>query len=299
MSHDVILLTDERYVGSVIQSAYNQNVLLEDRLVLEALERRGLNVTKKAWSDPTVDWTATRAALFRSTWDYADRLPAFRGWLQRIAGQTKLINPYELIRWNLDKHYLLDLEAKEVRIVPSYFIAPGDTRSLKTLHKELNWDKTVLKPAISAAAKNTFVITQDTLTQYEAIYAALIQKEGMILQPFQEQVPAQGEVSLMVFGREYTHAVRKIAKPGDFRVQDDFGGTVHAHEPSPEEVELALKAVSACHTLPTYARVDIVIDNEGRYALSELELIEPELWFRRLPDAADVLAQGIAEALKQ
>ncbi len=70
----------------------------------------------------------------------------------------------------------------------------------------------------------------------------------------------------------------------------DFGGTVHHHEASDDEIEFALKAVEACPELPAYARVDIIRDNDGELAVSELELVEPELWFRLKPEAAGLLA---------
>ena len=44
-----------------------------------------------------------------------------------------------------------------------------------------------------------------------------------------------------------------------------------------------------------FARVDLVWDNNGELALSELELIEPELWFRFNAEAADELAEGIID----
>ena len=112
----------------------------------------------------------------------------------------------------------------------------------------------------------------------------------MMLQEFQENIVSEGEMSLMLFDGEYSHAVLKIAKPGDFRVQDDYGGSVHDYKPSTAEIEFAKKVIHACPELPTYARVDIFKDNYGKWALAELEIFEPELWFRNRHEAASVLA---------
>jgi hypothetical protein len=98
-------------------------------------------------------------------------------------------------------------------------------------------------------------------------------------------------------GGEYTHAVLKRAKEGDFRVQDDFGGTLHDYHPNEKEIDFAIRAVQACPGQPLYARVDLIWNNQNQPVLSELELIEPELWFRREPDAAEVLADAIAEMM--
>lgn len=294
---DVVVLTDERYVEPKERNAYIDNILLEDQLMVDALKKEGLNAIKKAWSDPDFDWSSTKAILFRTTWDYADRFSEFSDWLIDVSLKTKLINSYDLLVWNLDKHYLNDLKSQGVNVVETYFIEPGDKRTLAELHKELGWKKTVLKPAVSAAAKDTFKLDADTLAEHEVRYKKLIRNESMMLQPFQESVVERGEISLMVMGTTYTHAVLKIAKPGDFRVQDDFGGTVHEYTPTKKEIDLAIAAVKACETLPLYARVDIVTDNNGKPAISELELVEPELWFRRNEEAAGVLAKGVKGSL--
>ncbi len=101
----------------------------------------------------------------------------------------------------------------------------------------------------------------------------------------------------MVFDGCYSHAVRKVPKSGDFRVQDDHGGSAHPHQPTSAQIELAERAIAACHPVPAYGRVDLVQDNQGRLAVMELELIEPELWLRHHPAAATALAQGIARRL--
>ncbi|WP_462253443.1 ATP-grasp domain-containing protein [Ekhidna sp.] len=296
--YDVVILTDERYVNPAKKSEYIENVITEDRLVMEALDKRGFSTKKVAWSDESFDWSSTKIALFRTTWDYAEKFTAFSDWLMEVSMLTKLVNDYETIIWNLDKHYLEDLKNEGVRIVETYFVEPGDNRSLAQIHQELGWNHTVLKPAISAAAKDTFKLTEDNLNQYEARFSELIKDETMMIQPFQNDVVNRGEISLMLIGGEYTHAVLKVAKQGDFRVQDDFGGTVEDYDPTQEEIDLAIKAVKACEYMPLYARVDIVNDNNGNPAISELELVEPEMWFRKNHSSAEALASEVAKLLK-
>ncbi len=97
----------------------------------------------------------------------------------------------------------------------------------------------------------------------------------------------------MLFDGKFTHAILKRAKKGDFRVQDDFGGTVHPFSPDAEQIEWAERVVTSCHPLPIYARVDAIWDNNTNLALAELELIEPELWFRYHPDATEKLADAV------
>ena len=119
-----------------------------------------------------------------------------------------------------------------------------------------------------------------------------------MLQPFQRVILDSGELSLMVIGGRHTHAVRKVAQPDDFRVQDDHGGTVHPYAPTADEIAFAERAVAACDPAPVYARVDMLHDNDGALAVMELELVEPELFMRLHPPAAEALADRIAVALQ-
>ncbi|WP_223033328.1 ATP-grasp domain-containing protein [Hanstruepera marina] len=298
MTYDIVILTDKRYLEDSKTDTYKHNVFHEDFLVQEALSKQGLKTLRLAWDDPDFDWTKTKSVLFRTTWDYFDRFNEFSKWLTQVSKVTTLFNSENIIRWNLDKHYLLDLEKAGVRIAKTHFIETGSQITLAQLHKQLNWEETVLKPCISGAARHTYKLSLNNLSDYESVFSDLIVQESMMLQPFQHNIVSEGELSLMVFNGQFTHAVLKKAKIGDFRVQDDFGGTVHSHIPSKEEIVFAENAVKACKELPIYARVDIFTDNDGQIALSELELIEPELWFRNHPKAADVLALSLKSEIQ-
>ena len=115
----------------------------------------------------------------------------------------------------------------------------------------------------------------------------------MLFQKFLNNITTQGEISLILIGGKYTHAVKKIAKKGDFRVQDDHGGSVEKYNPKDLEITFAEDCFKASPYRPIYARIDIVYDNNNKPSLSELELIEPELWFRNYPKAAELLAEEI------
>lgn len=294
---DVVVLTDKRYINPTERTDYVNNVLLEDQLVTNALKNEGLYVKRLAWDDSTFDWRTTKYILFRTTWDYFDRFKEFSTWLEKVSQQTILLNSEKIIRWNIDKHYLQDLHNAGIPIVPTYFIEKGDTRTLQQIHHELSWSKTVLKPCISGAARHTYKLNSETIAVHESIHKNLIANEAMMLQPFMEQILTKGEISIMVINGNYTHAILKKAKPGDFRVQDDFGGSVHEYNATPQEIEFAEKAVKACIEKPIYARVDMVWDNENTLAISELELIEPELWFRKHEKAAEQLANAIVSLI--
>lgn len=292
--YDFTVLTDPRYFEPEANSTYVKNVLLEDRLLQESLTALGFRVNRLPWSMRGYNWSQSKYLIFRSTWDYFDHLTEFKLFLHETSKHTIFINSKSLLEWNLDKHYLLDLHKKGIDIPPTVMIEPGTSTSLSEQIKRQGWDEVVLKPAIAAAGRHTYRFKQEDANLHEALYQRLIHSEAMLIQEFQKSVPERGEVALVYFSGEYSHAVLKRAKPGDFRVQDDFGGTIHAYEPTADELDLGFKAISVCNSTPIYARVDIIEDNRGKPVLTELELIEPELWLRNNSDAADRFASAIA-----
>ena len=292
---DIVVLTDRRWINPITKDAYTTNVLREDELVVNALKNVGLTVIRKSWDDPVFNWKSAKSLLFRTTWDYFDRFAEFSKWLNYVSKHAKLFNSEKLIRWNLDKHYLIHLQEKGTHIAPTYFIEQGESRTLLEIINHTKWYDSVLKPCISGAARHTYRIDHKNYTKYEEIYASLLKNESLMLQPFQKAVMTEGEISLMVINGKYTHAILKKAKPGDFRVQDDFGGTVHDYKPTREMIKMAEIAVANCIEKPMYARVDVFRDNEDTWAVSELELVEPELWFRYNPLAAVKLASALVK----
>ncbi len=295
---DVALLTDGRYVASRAEPDdwYLANILADDRLLLRGLESRGLRGVRVDWADTTVDWSSFRAAVFRTTWDYYDRQAEFAAWLDRVAPATRLVNDAATVEWNLDKHYLADLAAAGVPTVPTLFVERGGSLDLARVLAETGWAEGVVKPAVSGGARHTHRFDCGSAREVEGLVGPLLAEEAFLLQPFEPDVVAHGEDTLVVIDGRFTHALTKRARPGDFRVQDDHGGTVHPCDPSAEQIALATRAMAA-RPGTAYGRVDMVRRPGGEWVVMELELIEPELWLRRHPDAADALAGAIADRL--
>ena len=296
---DVVLLTDSRYVNPKKIDPYIQNVLKEDRLVMDGLEKLNLRTIKKDWNDTNFNWSSTKSAIFRSTWDYFDQFSNFRNWLDIVKDQCYLINPYEQINWNLDKHYLLDLQKLDLPIVESIFVSKKTQLNLETISKSKNWKDIVIKPTISGAARHTYHLKNDEIKKFQDKWVSLTNNEDFMVQEFQKNILSSGEIAVMLFGGEYSHSVLKKAKKGDFRVQDDFGGSVEKINPSLDIIKLAEKTIKSLKTMPLYARVDIIFDNGNKPVISELELIEPELWFRFKKESAYKLAEFVKDFLNK
>lgn len=294
---DVTVVTCKKYLHNKEGNAYVNNIFLEYSLLKDALEALGRTVSRTYWNNPEYDWSQTKVAVIRTVWDYFEHFEAFNTWMVETASKTNLINPLALQQWNSHKFYLKELQKKGIRIVPTEFVAKGSSVSLQEISAKRDWNNKVIKPAISAAAFHTYKVSEANSPEMENTFQALLKDKDMLVQPFIETITEKGEASLMVFNGTYTHAILKKTKEGDFRVQDDFGGSVHPYSPTEEEIEFALAANASCPVIPIYGRVDIVWDAAGNPMLSEMEFLDPEIWLRKAPETARELAGGIAKMI--
>ncbi|MCX7666042.1 MAG: hypothetical protein N2112_10875 [Gemmataceae bacterium] len=296
---DVAILTEDRYVHVSQPDWYVGNILREEGLLAQHLTARGLSCRRISWADPTFDWSSVRVCVFRSTWDYFERFREFSAWMERIATVTRFINSAELIRWNWNKKYLLELNHQGIPIPKTILFSQGEKPALRENMKQQGWQQAIFKPVISGAGRHTYLLQENQIESLEPRLHQLLETEDFLLQEFLSGILEVGEISLIVIDGEYTHAVRKIGKPGDFRVHDDHGGSVHPYQATPEEKAWAEKIVQACPEIPLYARVDLVRDQLDNLKLMELELIEPELFFRFHEPAAEKLAIHIYQKIQQ
>lgn len=290
---DIAILTEKRYLDPSVDDWYINNIITEDGLVQDELESLGLKCRRVAWDDK-FDSSEFQFALFRTTWNYFEKIDLFRSFLQVCASQLTFINPYEQINWNLNKSYLLWLKEKGINIPATHLIKRGSNFNLLSWCDLNKWEEIVIKPCVSAAAWNTHYI-KNIKDNSQILFNSLIKDQDMLIQVFQKNIMTMGEVSIMMINGNYSHAVLKNAKKGDFRVQDDFGGTVSCYQAKKNQIEFAEKVIGALPFAPIYARVDIILDNNNDVSLSELELIEPEMWFRFNPPAARDLAITIRD----
>ena len=299
MKKHVALINDHRWIDPPAQNAYIRNILEEDRILSEALGSKGFEVSRVDWADATIDWQGFDATVIRQTWDYFERLDEFRAWLDRVEACTRVINPVDVIRWNCDKRYLIDLHAAGVSTVPTVVVDRQDpVPELAGFLDRSGFSEAVIKPAVSGAGRETYRVTREGVAALEPTWRRLVAAEAMLVQPFMPAIIEHGELSLVVIDGEVTHAVRKIAAAGEFRVQDDHGGTVHEHAPTPTEIRIAEQAIAAVPGQVAYARVDLV-DSESGPRVMELELIEPELFFRQNVKAASRLAAAVDSAFRR
>lgn len=253
-----------------------------DELTVAPLREREVAVRTLPWRARGIDWSSFDAVVIRSTWDYQAAASEFLDALEDIqAAGTLLLNDLSVVRWNLDKSYLCDLENRGIAIVPSHFAVALDVDRLARAFDEFGVDEIVAKPTVSANADATFRLQRgDSAALARA--AATLGSRSSIVQPFLQSVVQEGEFSLFYFGGDFSHTILKTPAAGDFRVQEEHGGRLRALDAEPAlraraDAVMSTLAMIGHETL--YARVDLV-RHAGDFVVMELELIEPSLYFQ-------------------
>ncbi|HEX2139098.1 MAG TPA: hypothetical protein VHG33_05240 [Woeseiaceae bacterium] len=256
-------------------------------LGIPPLEALGWRVEQVRWRSREARWDEFDAVYIGTPWDYPEDVDGFLAVLERIdASRAVLVNPLALVRWNLPKTYLRDLESRGAAIVPSRWreqLAPGE---LEASFEELKAERIVVKPVVSTNARDTFLLAREEAARAEPDLLRVFEQRALIVQPFIEEVQAEGEYSLFYFGSEFSHAILKKPKARDFRVQEEHGASI-APVAAPEAALVAVAdgILEQVQPSPAYARCDLVRGPDGSFLLMELELIEPSMYLRMHPDA--------------
>jgi glutathione synthase/RimK-type ligase-like ATP-grasp enzyme len=265
----------------------------DDQKLLLPLRDRSLLGVPVSWDDPDIDWQEFAAIILRSTWDYPERQTEFMRWLERLETlDLPVWNDPALVRWNLDKRYLLDLEQRGFTIPYTVLIPRGDVTGLSAALEQWRWEKGVLKPTISNAG--TGIATVDaTRNEIPEPVLELVQTRDVLMQEFIPEILAEGEWSLVFVEGTFSHAVSKRPGRDDFRVHARWGGTTISAAPPPAALAHTQRLIESLSPCPLYARVDGVLQGED-FILMELELVEPSLVLLYDSSAADRFAQAIA-----
>lgn len=272
--------------------------VMDDDLTHAPLGALGWRVDTVSWRAPAATWGAYDAVVIRSTWDYHEHGDDFLDALASVEGTgVPLHNPLALVRWNARKTYLRDLASRGIPVLPTVWrnrLGPGE---LAHVMEAVGARDVVIKPVVSASAKGAFRLdarsARDRAAEVEAYYA----DRALLAQPFVPAVVAEGEFSLMYFNGAHSHTILKTPKAGDFRVQEEHGGDIRAVPTEPALHLAGGRVLAAMGDAPLYARADFVRTGGDQFALMELELIEPSLYFRTDPPSAERFARALHERL--
>ena len=249
----------------------------DETAVVAALSLAGCAVEIVNWDDKTVNWSKFDRVVLRSAWDYPERLTEFLTWFDGVAVITEVVNSPAIVRWNLDKNYLNELADARIPITPTVFVKPGDVCEYPT-------GEFVIKPAIGAGSRDA---ASYDANQHEIAtrHVARLHASGqtVLVQPLLNSIAKDGEWPMVFFGGKFSHAANKrVSLPRAGTVDDLFAAeTNSSHTPTTSQLKVAQAAiefVSAKFGMTTYARVDLVLDNQDNFCVLELELIEPSLF---------------------
>ena len=268
-------------------------------LGIAPLAQLGWDVATVPWRSAP-DWNAFDAVYICTPWDYPQHADEFLQVLEAIdASRALLLNELETVRWNLDKSYMKDVAARGDDIVPSSWYEDFSRADVPRFFDEHGVDKVVIKPTIGANAADTFVLTNPVADDMLATLERVFSGRSFFVQPFIDAIRSEGEFSLFFFNGEYSHAIQKTPKAGDFRVQEEHGATITPVTPPAGLPEVAASVFSHLEPLPAYGRGDWVRGPDGRFLLMELELIEPSLYLRTDSGAALRFARAFNQRFEE
>lgn len=250
-------------------------------LAIPPLEDLGWSIDTIPWRRDDIDWSIYDAVYVGTPWDYPEDPHTFLGMLERIerAGPV-LVNPLSLVTWNIEKTYLRDLEQRGARIVPTLWREGLTTDDINALFKHVGSHRIIVKPVISTNATDTFLLDDPVPPAVAAQVARTFTQRAAMVQPFVPAIQGEGEFSLFYIGGTLSHAIQKVPKARDFRVQEEHGASIEAVTASPDLRTTGDHVMALVDPAPLYARVDFVRADDGGFMLMELEMIEPSLYLR-------------------
>jgi glutathione synthase/RimK-type ligase-like ATP-grasp enzyme len=246
----------------------------EDMALMLDLNSKGHRTIPLVWNDSKVDWSAFDCLLFRSVWDYHKNIDEFRSFLRKIESLgVPCFNPINTIIENMDKNYLRKLQDAGVRIIPSVFIEKGIAE--QNIFTQLNTEEIILKPTVSASSYNLHKFNRSEQAALDAVLENT--KIDFIAQPFMKEIKETGELSFVFIDGLFSHAMRKLPKKDDFRVQKEYGAKDIPFVPDDNQIRYAMNALRTLCSNSLYARVDCLMGAAGQYIM-EVELFEPLLY---------------------
>jgi glutathione synthase/RimK-type ligase-like ATP-grasp enzyme len=256
-------------------------------ILLDALRAEGLEAQLCVWDDPSVAWSDFDLVVVRSTWDYPSRRDEFLAWARTV---ERLANPYDVLEYSSDKHYLYDLAARGHVIVPSHFCDVGAT-------PEFPEGDFVVKPCVGAGSLDADRYRRDEHARaFDHVARLHATGRDALIQPYVASVDEVGERAMIFIDGAFSHAMTKGAMLNVDQLDRHAlyrREQMSLAEPEPLALEVATAVMTSHFPDLLYGRVDLV-RVEGGYAVMELELVEPSLFLEYEPKAASVLARAIS-----
>lgn len=279
----------------------------DERTCLKAFADAGHTISTLPWDGPPTALGEYDALLIRATWNYIDAPEAFLDWVRRAASQTLLLNPPDVVEWNLHKSYLNELEAEHVPVVPTAFVSQAnemrDEMRFDALMARHGWTDVVIKPTVSAGSWMTRRFRADEAQAARSFLQQSVQARDTMVQRYEPSVERGGERSLVWFGGTLQHVVVKAPRfaDGEEAIQPSSAPTTEDRQLAQQILAAAARRLQRVEDASDllYARIDVIEGPSGEPLLSELELIEPSLFFDQNAGSADRFVQAAAAMVQR
>ncbi|MEX1013618.1 MAG: hypothetical protein WDZ80_00470 [Candidatus Paceibacterota bacterium] len=276
----IYIASSKKHAGKIEEDIFIRDTYINKGIDSEitTLEK----ITKKA--------KASDVVILKSIWGYHRNYKKFLKQLTILEkNNVKLINDYVFIRWNIEKDKYLD-DMKDFNIIPTLSLSTKrfNTYSdlvdkLSNIGTLLNSNKLVIKPTISESGYLTYIY--DTTKKNRLVINALKENQSynFIVQPYRSSI-SKGELSIIVINGKILYGVRRF--PGIFQKKKNTEYLELNAIPTSIKRDISVLRRffnKKFGTLPKICRIDF-LNNNMKYEILEVELIDPDLFFRLIPE---------------
>ncbi len=289
----VAYLNGRSYRGEPISRNDVPQIEIRDReLIVAAGRERGIDFETVYWDEPDLAARGFDLALIRTCWDYTSRAEEFAATLEaHERGGLRVCNSSATVRWNARKTYLKTLGPAAIETV---WLDQADARGVAQAFDALDAAEVVVKPQVGAGSVGTVRLKRNGWSEADLIDGP----RGLaMIQPYLRSIETEGERSLFWFGGRWSHAIRKVPDAGGWLANIPGKTRFVAAPPPPAALEAAEAARACAPGDLLYVRIDLVLGEDGRWRVIEIEAIEPYLFLAFAPEGALILVDAIARVL--
>ncbi|PON14238.1 hypothetical protein C2W62_30155 [Candidatus Entotheonella serta] len=265
-----------------------------DEPLRKVLMARGHTVHSTPWNGVQDTFYDADIVVIRACWDYSQSPHEFAEWIGSLEhASVRLHNPPDVIRWNMEKRYLLDLQAQGIHLPETVIIKVAQNEDVLTEIERHGWNEAVAKPLVGQGGLGVMRLHPQHFDSWPQLSSG---HQQIVLQEFRPEISTRDETLLVFFAGCFSHAIRRIVAPDEWRSNTRYGARKVKCSVSSEIVRQAQEVLSVLTHTPLYARVDGLID-DNTLTVMELELIEPDLGFAEVPGATETFVRHIEDQL--
>ena len=276
----IYIASSEKYVGKIQEDVYIRDAYRNKGFCCEIDTLKNITMISKPFD----------VVILKSIWGYHLYHQEFlKQALILRKKNIKLINDYNFIFWNIDKYKYL-YELRHMNVVPSTLLSFKNTKKISEIkdiilqiNKTLNTDTLVIKPCISESGYLTF--KYDKTKNNKAIITLMQQNKQLnfIAQPYRPDI-LTGELSVVMINGILLYGIKRFSGIFTEKLDPIYVRFISLPGVIKKEVDiLKIFFLKKFGVFPNICRVDFLKLNTG-YEILEIELIDPDLFFRYIPD---------------